>query len=113
MSIPENKLESAWWALRIGLGAAAFLAGLAGPFTGDRAARATCPSNNACCEPPLPSGGREFAMTQETGRGARPGGARAGVTRVGRPKKVDPQGVRNVADEWERRANKRPLAAHL
>jgi uncharacterized membrane protein YphA (DoxX/SURF4 family) len=28
MSIPENRLNSAWWALRIGLGAAAFLAGL-------------------------------------------------------------------------------------
>jgi uncharacterized membrane protein YphA (DoxX/SURF4 family) len=28
MSIPENKLNSAWWALRIGLGGAAFLAGL-------------------------------------------------------------------------------------
>src|ERR687889_502410 len=28
MSIPENKLNSAWWALRVGLGAAAFLAGL-------------------------------------------------------------------------------------
>jgi uncharacterized membrane protein YphA (DoxX/SURF4 family) len=28
MSIPENKLNSAWWALRIGLGAAPFLAGL-------------------------------------------------------------------------------------
>mgnify|MGYP003441454085 FL=1 len=28
MSIPENKLDSAWWALRIGLGAVPFLAGL-------------------------------------------------------------------------------------
>jgi uncharacterized membrane protein YphA (DoxX/SURF4 family) len=28
MSIPENKLSSAWWALRIGLGAGPFLAGL-------------------------------------------------------------------------------------
>jgi uncharacterized membrane protein YphA (DoxX/SURF4 family) len=28
MSIPEDKLNSAWWALRIGLGGAAFLAGL-------------------------------------------------------------------------------------
>jgi uncharacterized membrane protein YphA (DoxX/SURF4 family) len=28
MLIAENKLDSAWWALRIGLGAAAFLAGL-------------------------------------------------------------------------------------
>jgi uncharacterized membrane protein YphA (DoxX/SURF4 family) len=28
MSIPENKLNSAWWALRIGLGAGPFLAGL-------------------------------------------------------------------------------------
>jgi uncharacterized membrane protein YphA (DoxX/SURF4 family) len=28
MSIPENKLDSAWWALRIGLGAGPFLAGL-------------------------------------------------------------------------------------
>ena len=28
MSIPENRLDSAWWALRIGLGGAAFLAGL-------------------------------------------------------------------------------------
>jgi uncharacterized membrane protein YphA (DoxX/SURF4 family) len=28
MLIPENKLNSAWWALRIGLGGAAFLAGL-------------------------------------------------------------------------------------
>ena len=28
MSIPENKLNSAWWALRVGLGGAAFLAGL-------------------------------------------------------------------------------------
>lgn len=28
MSIPENRLDSAWWALRVGLGAAAFLAGL-------------------------------------------------------------------------------------
>jgi len=28
MSIAENKLNSAWWALRVGLGAAAFLAGL-------------------------------------------------------------------------------------
>ena len=28
MSMPENKLDPAWWALRIGLGVAAFLAGL-------------------------------------------------------------------------------------
>lgn len=28
MPIRENKLNSAWWALRVGLGAAAFLAGL-------------------------------------------------------------------------------------
>ncbi len=28
MSIPDNRLNSAWWALRVGLGAAAFLAGL-------------------------------------------------------------------------------------
>jgi uncharacterized membrane protein YphA (DoxX/SURF4 family) len=28
MSIPENRLNSAWWALRIGLGAGPFLAGL-------------------------------------------------------------------------------------
>jgi uncharacterized membrane protein YphA (DoxX/SURF4 family) len=28
MSITENKLDSAWWALRIGLGAGPFLAGL-------------------------------------------------------------------------------------
>lgn len=28
MSIPEKKLNSAWWALRIGLGAVPFLAGL-------------------------------------------------------------------------------------
>ena len=28
MLITENKLDSAWWALRVGLGAAAFLAGL-------------------------------------------------------------------------------------
>jgi uncharacterized membrane protein YphA (DoxX/SURF4 family) len=28
MSIPENRLNSAWWALRVGLGAAPFLAGL-------------------------------------------------------------------------------------
>ena len=28
MSIPENKLNSAWWALRVGLGAVPFLAGL-------------------------------------------------------------------------------------
>jgi uncharacterized membrane protein YphA (DoxX/SURF4 family) len=28
MSIPENKLDSAWWALRIGLGVVPFLAGL-------------------------------------------------------------------------------------
>jgi len=28
MSISENKLDSAWWALRIGLGAGPFLAGL-------------------------------------------------------------------------------------
>ena len=28
MSIPDDKLNTAWWALRIGLGAAAFLAGL-------------------------------------------------------------------------------------
>jgi hypothetical protein len=28
MSITENRLNSAWWALRIGLGGAAFLAGL-------------------------------------------------------------------------------------
>ena len=28
MSIPENRLDSAWWALRIGLGAGPFLAGL-------------------------------------------------------------------------------------
>ena len=28
MSIPENKLSSAWWALKIGLGAGPFLAGL-------------------------------------------------------------------------------------
>ena len=28
MSVTENKLESAWWALRIGLGVAPFLAGL-------------------------------------------------------------------------------------
>ena len=28
MSILENRLDSAWWALRVGLGAAAFLAGL-------------------------------------------------------------------------------------
>ena len=28
MSIPENKLNSAWWALRIGLGVVPFLAGL-------------------------------------------------------------------------------------
>jgi uncharacterized membrane protein YphA (DoxX/SURF4 family) len=28
MSILENRLNSAWWALRVGLGAAAFLAGL-------------------------------------------------------------------------------------
>jgi uncharacterized membrane protein YphA (DoxX/SURF4 family) len=28
MSIPENRLNSAWWALRTGLGGAAFLAGL-------------------------------------------------------------------------------------
>ena len=28
MSIPENKLNSVWWALRIGLGAGPFLAGL-------------------------------------------------------------------------------------
>jgi uncharacterized membrane protein YphA (DoxX/SURF4 family) len=28
MSIPDNRINSAWWALRIGLGAAAFLAGL-------------------------------------------------------------------------------------
>ena len=28
MSIPENRLNSAWWALRVGLGAGPFLAGL-------------------------------------------------------------------------------------
>lgn len=28
MSVLENRLNSAWWALRVGLGAAAFLAGL-------------------------------------------------------------------------------------
>ena len=28
MSIPDDRLDSAWWALRVGLGAAAFLAGL-------------------------------------------------------------------------------------
>lgn len=28
MLIPDNKLDTAWWALRVGLGAAAFLAGL-------------------------------------------------------------------------------------
>ena len=28
MLIPENRLDSAWWALRVGLGAAPFLAGL-------------------------------------------------------------------------------------